>query len=130
MPIMLLHWSEAGNKHVSSVHEMDLTLDQVHAEATRTQPVIVYAVHPNGDCLAIGLGLPDTILSFIPQSSKTPNLASTGHIAESGVISFYTYDHHSEFPRSQCIPLATGRSALREFFLTGKPPSQITWQEI
>jgi len=119
MKALLLHWSERGSAKISTAEELDRLLDQLTLEAQRTRPFIVYAVNNKEDCLAMGLGRTESVLSFIPKSGLEDNLTSVGDINASGTIDFYAYGHLSEFGRSQCIPLEIARSAMRAFVLSG-----------
>lgn len=130
MSVLFLHWSETGQKNVSTVEELDRLLDGLGQEARTMQPLIVFAVNSDGDSLSIGLGRSSTVLSFTPRPGRESNLASVGDINAPGTIVFYTYGHLSEFPRWQCIPLRMGRDAMRDFFEKGVLSDQVAWREI
>lgn len=113
-----------------TIEELDTILDQLNKEFDQKRPSLVEIENQSGDILAIGLGLKESILSFVSASGDPPYWISKGKKKNlEDTIVFYCYDEWSEFPSSALIPMEVARSVMKEFVKTGKLSDEIDWEE-
>lgn len=128
-PLTLI-WGTEGTADVANVAELDEQLDQLTSEAER-KPLIVELISPDHGSLGIGLGRPETIVSYVSASGDPPYYASRGDADAAGFIDFMFQGSYSEYPRNSAVPIDVGREAMRRFFERPHAlPGNIEWQEV
>ena len=123
---------ELKKRAVISVADLDEALDQVEGKGEPARPLIAVLVSPRGSSLGIGLGGPQSVLTFDSGSGMPPYFESVGDKAhrESGVVVFYAGGQWTEFPSGALIPKESARKAIRIFFETGERPNNVIWEEV
>lgn len=115
---------------VESVAQLDELLDDLQHKAAANQALIAELVVPEVGTLAIGLGLDETVLSYVPASGDPPYLRTAGPTEHGSDLVFFYLGEWTEFPREQAVSLSQGRAAMREFFQKGELSSQVKWVEV
>jgi hypothetical protein len=123
---------QVERRTVSSLTEIDDALDEIEQHAEKTEPPIADLSNPEGDTLSIGLGRSQSMLSWISRSLDPPYFASKGQgsTGEADYVVFYAGGQWSEFPSSNLISKESAREAVREFFVTGRLPTNVEWEEV
>jgi hypothetical protein len=124
-----IEWGEDGQAEVASVEDLDGVLDELTDQALE-KPFMVELISPNGDSLAAGLGLDESVLSWVPGDQNPPYYASKGDGAAEGTVVFHYRGDWSEFPRWSAVPRGEVREAMRHFFATGEMPRNVEWKEV
>jgi hypothetical protein len=118
---------------LSDVTALDAALDKAAQEARAAGKLnIIVLGAPNRDWLSLVVGGDDTVVGFNFGHGNPPYYASSGaEQSEEPVLTAYMgLEHHTEFPRRWVVPDSAGRSAAREFMLTGQRPSSLQWAEV
>jgi hypothetical protein len=117
---------------VNSMSELDALLDRIHNATAQDRLNDIVIVSPTGDNIAIVMGASETVLSWISADGDPPYFASRGESEKiEPVFTCFLYgSEHTEYARRNVIPTERGREALRNFFATGKRPSNIEWEEV
>ena len=124
-----VEWNEDSGAWVVSVVELDALLDDL-TEAARAMPFMAELTSDAGDSLAIGLGLDESVASWVSAGGAPPYFASGGDPEADGMIVFFYRGHWSEFPRSSAVPTERAREVLRDFFRLGRRPANFRWVEV
>jgi hypothetical protein len=128
---MTLAWGTDGSAAVETVEELDRELDKLTREAERDDPFVAELVSPEHGTLSIGLGRPETVLSYVPASQDPPYYASRGAGGTDGYVEFFFQGSLSEYPRESAVPIDVGREAMRRFFERPHAlPANVEWQEV
>lgn len=122
-------WKQRGRKIVASTQQLDALLDRLHAEFEDSEPILAEVGGPGGS-LMIALGSNWSVLSFVALSGDPPYYVSRGGSAPFELFDVYFCAHHSQFPGSQLIPVATARQVMREFVASATLPQTIDWEEV
>ena len=126
-----LRWTPDGDgTEVATVEALDALLDRLSAEAEQGRPFMVELTAGNGNLVSMGLGRPESVLSYTPGSLDPPYYASHGGRAGDEVMAFDYAGEPTEFPIRQALPMSAAREALRRFFVTGTLPDNIEWEEV
>jgi hypothetical protein len=117
---------------VESVVEFDALLERLSRLAQATEPFLVEVVARDGSAMAIGLGRPTTVLSYMAASHDPPYFASLGTTSmRSGQLLRYRMGGEIvEFPATQEVDLDRGIAALRQFLEDGTKSELIGWREV
>jgi hypothetical protein len=122
-------WDES-ERDVNSINELDLVLDELHAEFSRGEPVlVVLELSETGDSLAIGLGRDESVLSYVPGDKNPPYFTSTSEKDIGGTLVFRFMGDCSEFPLRNTVPIKATREAVRYFWRTGRLTTELKWEE-
>ena len=111
--------------------ELDQALRQAESHCTSQRPIIV-SLYAHGHRLGIGLGLPNSFVSF-QRSEPTPgpSLITVGDApADEGAIFFFLGWRRTEIPRRHLLPMARAREILGEFFETGVRSTIVDWESL
>jgi hypothetical protein len=132
MAKLLLAWGPDGAAEVDDVDRLDAMLDQLTREAEIDDPFVVDLVSEEHGTLSLGLGRPETVLSFVLPSHDPPYYASRGtNGSADGFVEFFYAGSLSEYPREQAVPIDVGREAARRFFRHPETlPDNVEWQEV
>lgn len=124
-----LCWGEGPDEalRIDSVNDLDTKLDALEEKA-RGRPFIVELVRPEGAVLALGLGRPDTVLSY-STSPDPPYFHSVGDKEDGTDLVFWYYGEWTDFPRAHAVPAEVGREALRHFVQNNSRPPNVAWEE-
>ncbi len=125
---ILVGWDDQEAR-VGGVQELDDLLDRLQREFAADLPHLVTVELEAGDSLAIGLGLPWSVLSFVAASREPPYYVSVGDGGFGQDIGFVFGGELSEYPSRNVIPLSVARTALRQFCLTGSLPATVSWED-
>ena len=79
MGMWRIQWSDRDWRIVSSLAELNSTLDVIHATAEASKPCLAQVASPAGDVMIIGLGTQESILTYVPVE-KWPSLTSKGNL--------------------------------------------------
>jgi Immunity protein Imm1 len=115
---------------VHSVEELDALLDRLTTEAKADLPFMVTLGLEDDSSLSIGLGRPETVLSYISPGVGPPHFMSRGEPRDDSPPKFLFSGEMTEYPPWSAVPTETAREALRDFFETGELPKRIAWEEI
>lgn len=124
-----VEWTDDSGAWVTSVQELDSLLDDL-TQAARAKPFMAELTSNAGDSLAIGLGLDESVASWVSAGGAPPYFASEGDPEADGMIVFFYRGHWSEFPRSSAVPTERAREVLRDFFRHGRRPANFRWVEV
>ena len=116
-------------REVSSLTQLDELLDSLHAEFSRSEPVLVTVELDSGDSLSIGLGQERSVLSFVGKSLEPPYYISVGEQDIDEPIAFRYGNQWSEFALRHSIPVAVARDVLRQFCRTSNLSTSIDWED-
>ena len=126
--MLVVEW-EGQRRVVADLDELDDLLDHIHA-STVAAPVLVSVIRADGESLTIGLGRELSVLSHVPADMNPPYRASAGDVEGDELVSYSFQGSYSEFPMTDCVPLADARFALREFAANGTLSARIRWHEV
>ena len=130
MAAFTLEWG-GRSADISSVEQLDEVVGRLEDEARAGEPFIVELYSEAGDMVSIGLGRPETVISWIACTQDPPYLASRGPWADDGdPVEFMVGGELTEFAKDTLVDVAQGREALRAFFTTGELPRNVSWQEV
>lgn len=118
-----------GSETVTTVEQLDALLDQLHAQALDTRPMLVLIEGPAGE-LTIGLGYPESVLSFVLPDGDPPYLVSSNKSKDETEFDFFTDGHHSPFLGRHLIPMDMARKAARAFVENGALLPPVRWSEV
>jgi hypothetical protein len=125
-----IQWSSDDVACVNSIRELDPLLDRLHEEHQDVQPILATVESTsNGDSLAIGLGRPQSVLTFVPGSGDPPYFSSVGDGEGDEVLEFSFMGDLSEIPVRNAVPIAVARQAMREFIETGALSKKVRWEQ-
>jgi hypothetical protein len=124
-----VQWSDSDWRLVSSLAELDATLDAIHAEAASSYPRLIQIASPDGSVMHIGLGLSESVLTYVPPE-KWPSLTSRGnlHSSEDETILFYMGDCDCEMPATYAIPIDVARRAVDSYVESGRLLDDVRWE--
>jgi hypothetical protein len=123
-----LGWSQDETVTIASADELDNLLRRLQAE-WREHPAMAELVHPDGAALSIGLGRDVAVLSLV-LSPDPPYFVSAGDPLAQGSLWFDYYGSPSEFPMHQAVDIDRALDAMRRFFLSGRQPDNLEWEEV
>jgi hypothetical protein len=127
---MTLIWGEHHERTISSLAELDQTLDAIHAEfAPAKMGMLAELYAEDGSSLTMGLGRDQTVVTYAGPDGMPPYYLSEGDPLETGLVRFHISNQDSEFPRSALVSASRAREAMRTFFRTGRLPPEIKWNE-
>ena len=114
---------------VSSEEELTAALRELAKD--RSKPALVTVERRDGDTLAIGLGQPYSVLSYVRADGNPPYYVSVGRVLPSEPVVFYFNDHYSEFAPHHAITLDEALAVMREFANHSclPLPDAIVWEE-
>lgn len=113
---------------VESPDELEVALRSLHEEF-RSQPILVELIRPDGASLAMGVGESITVLSYNP-SADPPYFVSIGDEESPGTVWFGYFGAESEFSLADAVTVESGREAMKSFLHSGRPPTEVGWQEV
>lgn len=102
-------------------------------ELARSQgdPPVMVEVAPHeshGQALTIGLGSPETVLTY-QDSLDPPYFASLGETGGPAVM--YCWGRQwSEYPGENVVSLNDGMAAVREFLTSRRRPEMLSWEQL
>jgi hypothetical protein len=123
-----LIWAEDREAAVEDVAELDAILDRLTVLAGNGQPFIVELVTDDGSTMSMGLGLPQSVLSYLPGSLNPPYMESFAGAGDEA-LAFYYRGELSEFSPETAIPVEQARDALRYFLKTQLLSDNVNWRE-
>lgn len=126
--MLAVEW-EGQRRDVADLEDLDDLLDNIHAAAV-TAPVLVSVIRADGESLTIGLGRELSVLSHVPADLNPPYRASAGDLEGEELVNYSFQGSYSEFPITDCVPIAKARFALREFATDGTLSATIRWHEV
>jgi len=124
-----LVWGESGTVPVDSIDDLDRRLAELAKEA-KSRPFIAELIATNGNCVSMGLGREESVLSWVQASKDPPYYASKGNPKAEGTIVFFYGGDWSDFPRWSTVSATDALAAMREFFETGERPTTVEWEEV
>jgi hypothetical protein len=124
-----IEWGESDGEWVTTIEELDRLLDALVLQAA-DRPFVVELISPKGDTLSVGLGLKESVLSWVPAGGDPPYFTSEGNLQADGTVVFFYRGDWSEFPRWSAIPVEAAREAVSEFWHTGQRPTSVKWEEV
>jgi len=118
---------------IESVDALDALLEELHADALQSEPVLVTVELPHsGDSLSIGLGHHVSVLNSVSGSGDPPYLSSRGgpEDEEGATVQFRYMGEWSEYPMKNVIPMDMARQAMRHFVRTGALDPAVAWEQV
>ena len=124
-----LAWHNAHPEEtILSIKQLDLRLDQLFAAYVDEPPILVSISGPLG-CLTIGVGRPESVLTYCYADSNPPYLISRSKTDDHTPVDYFYFGHHSQFLRGNLIPSPVARDAVRQFVLHQSLSLHVRWHE-
>ena len=131
--IATVQWSETERPvEVSTCQELDQALHQSAARCTPGHPIIV-AIGVHGYEVGIGIGLHESFVHIKRPEPGAPEsclITVGGGEAKRGVVFFFLNTRRTEIPRHNLISTSLAREIVREFFETGRRPTNVKWEQL
>jgi len=108
---------------VTNVAELHAVIDRIRELA---EPTMLFLEAQSGDTLVVGLGSPESVLTFAEQDGST--FHSVGDTSRRGYLRFRTRDTVDDFHAEMAISESRAMEAALEFFETGRRPQGIKWE--
>ena len=124
-----LAWHSAHPEEtIQTVEQLDVRLDHLHAAYSDAPPILVTISGPLG-CLTIGVGRPDSVLTYSYADNDPPYLISRSTAADDTPVDYFYFGHHSQFVVANLIPSPVARDAVRQFVLHQALSLKVRWHE-
>ena len=128
--IPYLVWHENESREIHSLEELDQLMHDLDHEGCESTPFSVsLQVNPETE-LYIVVGCEESHVEFYAADQSPLVVSCTGPWDDDVLIAFYYRGHYSEMPRRYCVPIADAKEAMRQYFLTGKRPQNLKWNEL
>jgi hypothetical protein len=111
-------WQEAEHAEGADLASLDRLLDRLGEEHLGDDALMANVLTRNGDCLSIGLGRTESLLSYLQSSYDPPYWMSRGERSDGGVW-FRFSGEATEYPATALIGVERAREAVRHFVRTG-----------
>lgn len=132
----ILNWGDektGGQTAVSSLEELDHQLDLLELRGRAAHPQIVDlcdAEDPDGPVLSIGTGADRSVAVWTVSEEGDGNAISRGVASTDASEWFEFAGEPTEYAAGRLIPPDSARQAARQFFDTGKRPTNLEWEAV
>ena len=119
-----------GSARVGSLDALEPLLRQVAAEVPR--PVLATVIRGDGDQLSIGLGGPESFLTYVPKDGMPPYFNVLGDGPEDDEVCFDYNGEPSFYSASNTVSFELALEVARRFVMaSGLPlPDLVAWEEV
>jgi hypothetical protein len=121
--IMKAYWTEEMQKAVNSVLELQAVIDDVKRLG---EPTMLFLEHKDGRTLVLGLGNPESVLTFIDHDGRS--FHSVGDASRRGMLTFWCRDQQDDFMAEMAVPEPLAIAAAESFIAEGTMPPNVTWE--
>src|SRR5688572_4288072 len=121
-------WDQNETAEITSVHMVDELLDQLTLRAKKDRmPFTVQIILNDDSALLITVGSDLSHLEFYSTSQHPPVVPSNNQWNENidEILIFYHGGEPSSVNKKSCIPIVAARQAVRQYYATGKRPTNI-----
>lgn len=95
------------------------------------EPPFMVEVEAHDAIVAMGVGAPESVMSFMSASLDPPYWASEGsNEAHDETLVFEYAGVPTEYPAWSAIPYEQARAAFLEFLASGQRPTSVHWREV
>lgn len=122
-----LMWDEDKRVEVTSLDELDQSLDRLMALGVQSDPFSVEFQVNDSTCIVLTVGRPESHLEFYDAQARPPAVGCSGPWEDDDLIVFFHHGHYSELPRRFFVPVEDARAAVRSYFTIGNRPATIRW---
>jgi len=128
--IITSDWNDSGEFKISTLEELEQTLDKFEEQHQSNKASIVHIFLPSGTYMIVGLG--HYKLSWLSYVSPNDNSykRSIGYKNDKSkeIIKFWYGNQKDEFIKRELIPKEMARRAVRHFVQTGgELTDEVTW---
>ena len=113
---------------IDTVEQLDRRLDQLDAAHSDESPILVNISGPLG-CLTIGIGRPQSVLTYSYADNDPPYLISRSTTVDDNPVGYFYFGHHSQFVVANLIPRSVARDAVRQFVRHQALSLHVRWHE-
>lgn len=133
-----LRWGPAGGSEVAlpperavitSVHELDETLDHLEELGRSGSPFLVLLVNDEVGRVGISVGDDRSHATYERADGEPPYLLSAGADTAGDPLVFFVDGDWTELDSGAAISTADAREAMRRFFAGEVPPANLSWVE-
>ncbi len=127
-----LQCSETGAPvTIGTTFELDKALHAAELQCVPLHPIIA-SLYAHGHWLQIGLGLPDSFVSFQRfEPTPGPGFITVGNgRANHRAVFFFLGWRHTEIPSRNLLPASKARQVIREFFDAGTRSMMVDWETL
>jgi hypothetical protein len=123
-----LRWDRDKAERVNSIGDLERKLDRLSAEYGGDRAIIAHLISPKGETLSVGLGKELSVLNYAAPEGW-PAMTSRGDRTGSETIIFGVSGEVTELPIQCAIPFDLARRAACDFFVSGKLPEYVQWED-
>jgi hypothetical protein len=121
---------EKNSKTVNSEAELISLIQDLDVNAKNEDYPISVEIKINEETVfSLVVGMEISALHFFDQKSGGKYSVSEGEESLDGWVSFFMQDHFSEMPRKNFVPSSSAMDAVKEYYRSGKRPTNINWSE-
>jgi hypothetical protein len=119
-----------GHAKVTSGQELKRLLRRIASECPR--PLLAEVVRADGDLLSIGLGLPLSFLTYIPEGGDPPYFSVVGDPSQNEEVCFDCNGEPSFYSTRNTVPFKLALEVVCQFAgSSGLPlPDLVEWEEV
>lgn len=128
-----VRWTEGATirrRKVTNAADGMRLFKQIRARSAQSPTMVEFANDDRGLALAIGVGRPQTVLTF-QVSGDPPYFTSRGITEASGEDLYFTYaGEGTPYPSNSAVPIDDGILVLRDFLESGERSDAIAWERL
>jgi len=123
-----LAWGESMLE-IHSPEELDQVINQLIEQGQKKMPLSVQLVANEESALLITVGSQESHVEFYSITEPVLVVGCKGPWDDNSLVAFTHGGEYSEIERRYCVPFASAREALNQYFLTGQRPNNIQWND-